>query len=519
MSLQLRGSLDRRRQARMRSGHAEVSLTVRRAPIVLSRLGAAVLLLLVLTGADSPATTHVTITPTAAQTLRGWGMSLAWEANIVYGSPLLAARIQDPAEQKHYMDLLFADPKLGPGLGLNVARYNIGGGDNPDRRRCVRPPKDGLLPEAQIEGFLTEPNGGYDWSRDASQRQMLHEAQARGATLFEAFSNSAPWWMTVSGCVSGAERSGEDNLRADAAPAFTAYLARVVEHFRSEEGIAFASVSPVNEPDGTWWVLGNRQEGSFASLRLQEAVITALGRDLAGTATLVSGTEANNMDVMNGYLAQMDARSLAALGRVNVHQYNGSDPGALHRRVAALGKPLWASEVGCCFSNDRPEMWGALYMAASIQSALRELGAEVWCFWQTDWGVIDLKGGHPRPLKQFYTIAQFTRFIRPGFTVLSSRGENTLAAMSPDRRRLVLVAINRGDADEREDFDLGAFHRPGAAVAVYRTTADPSSNLAHEVAQVNAAGHLIDRQPPSSVTTYVIDGGPVAAGGHGDVRR
>ena len=482
---------------------------MRAARIVLARLATAALLVFVLAGADGPGVTRDTVALTPAQTVRGWGMSLAWEANVVFGSPLRPAQIPDPAERSRYMDLLFGDPAHGTGLGLNVVRYNIGGGENPDRNHCVRSPSEAMKPEARMEGFLTGPGGAYDWSRDAGQRRMLHEAQARGATVFEAFSNSAPWWMTVSGCVSGAAKRGENNLRADAVPAFTAYLARVVEHFRSQEGIAFASVSPVNEPDGTWWVLGNRQEGSFADLPMQEAIVTALARKLAGTGVIVSGTEANNLDHMTSYLARMNPAALAALGRVNVHQYNGHDPAALHHMAAALGKPLWASEVGCCFSSDKTKMAGALSMAAAIQSALNQLRAEVWCFWQTDWGVIDVDSGRPRPLKQFYAIAQYTRFIRPGFVVLSGGADNWVAAMSPDRRRLVLVAINRDEAERATDFDLGAAGRPGAAVAVYRTTADASTNLAHETARIDAKGHLIDRQPPSSVTTYVIDGSPL----------
>jgi hypothetical protein len=66
----------------------------------------AISLLLLLTAAADQTRTYATITTTAEQTLRGWGMSLAWEANVIYGSPSDTAQIQDPAEQSRYMDLL-----------------------------------------------------------------------------------------------------------------------------------------------------------------------------------------------------------------------------------------------------------------------------------------------------------------------------------------------------------------------------------------------------------------------------
>ncbi len=404
------------------------------------------------------------------------------------------------------MDLLYGDPAHGPGLGLNIVRYNIGGGDNPDRAHCDRAPKDGMSPEAQVEGFLTGPHHPYDWSRDASQRRMLQAAKARGANVFEAFANSPPWWMTVSGCVAGAEHKNEDNLRRDAVPAFAAYLTAVVDHFRYQEGISFTSLSPFNEPDGSWWVVGNHQEGGYVSLSLQQNVIVALRRALAHRSVLVAGSDANNLDAMTGYLAHMDKVALAALGRVDVHGYgNDTHPLTLHRLVAALRKPLWASEVGCCFTNDQPEIWGAIYMAAAIQIALRDLGAQAWCFWQTDWGVIDNKGGHAHPLKQFYAIAQFTRFIRPGFTVLAVQGDDTVAAVAPDQRRVVVVTINHTEVDQSRDLDLSALHRAGAAITTYRTSAVTDDNLTSGMLKLDETGHLLIHQPALSVITYVID--------------
>jgi len=58
-------------------------------------------------------------------------MSLAWEANDLYGGGRQPAQIKDPPIQAQYMDLLYGDPATRLTLGFNVARYNIGGGDDP----------------------------------------------------------------------------------------------------------------------------------------------------------------------------------------------------------------------------------------------------------------------------------------------------------------------------------------------------------------------------------------------------
>ena len=431
-------------------------------------------------------------------------MALAWEANVVYGSRLVRPALPDPAARDRFMDLLYGDPARTDGLGLTVARYDIGGGADPDPRPCDRPPDHGLWPRATMEGYLTGPDGRYDWRRDASQRRMLHEAIRRGADTIEAFSNSPPWWMTRSLCVGGADRAREDNLRPDRVDAFASYLATVAAHFDRVEHVHFASVSPVNEPDGSWWVAGNHQEGMFTTLPMQEAVIDALARRLAGTGTIVSGTEPNDYDRMTAWLGAMTPDTRRALGRVNVHQYDGHDPARLQQAVASLGKPLWMSETGCCLVP-APPATAALTMAHWIRTALETMGATVWCFWQPDWGVIDLDGGVPRTLPQFDAIAQFSRFIRPGDRILPTADENVLAARTADLRHVMVVVINGGPAPVDEDVDLAAVAAPNTAVTSARTVTTAPGGLRPGTARVDLRGHLTDREPPSSVTTYVAE--------------
>jgi hypothetical protein len=111
------------------------------------------------------------------QTLRGWGMSLAWGANDLYGGGPQPARIKTPADQGQYMDLLYGDPSARLTLGLNIARYNIAGGDDPTHMH--------VRADAQMEGFQSGPGAAFDWTRDAPQRRMLQEAKKRGAGIFE----------------------------------------------------------------------------------------------------------------------------------------------------------------------------------------------------------------------------------------------------------------------------------------------------------------------------------------------
>jgi hypothetical protein len=103
-------------------------------------------------------------------------MSLAWEANDLYGGGRQPGQIKDPHLQSQYMDLLYGDPATRLTLGLTVARYNIGGGDDPTHTH--------MRPDAQMEGFKSGPSAPFDWTRDAAQRRMLQEAKKRGAIIF-----------------------------------------------------------------------------------------------------------------------------------------------------------------------------------------------------------------------------------------------------------------------------------------------------------------------------------------------
>ena len=63
---------------------------------------------------------------------------------------------------------------------------------------------------------------------------------------FEGFSNSPPYFMTNSGCSSGAEDASSDNLRTDMYDDFAKYIAEATKLMK-QQGINFQSYSPMNE--------------------------------------------------------------------------------------------------------------------------------------------------------------------------------------------------------------------------------------------------------------------------------
>jgi galactan endo-1,6-beta-galactosidase len=298
---------------------------------------------------------------------------------------------------------------------------------------------------------------------------------------------------------------------------FVNYLATVVKHFRDAEGIRFESVEPFNEPDGNWWGAGGKQEGYTVPVATQSAILPMLADRLKhdGVGTIVAGVDTNNISSAVSVSGQLSADALSGMGRLNTHDYHPlvGDVAKLkeYRALAEkLHKPIWMSELGCCFANqgDKSEIWGALFMADSIRMDLRDMGAEAWVLWQPDWGVIafDPKGGAPRLQKQYYALAQYTRFIRPSFEIISAGGAfHTLAAYSRSAKRLVLVTTN-WDSPAGNDLDLTAFTGLPSSVTAYRTTAEETVSLHEEKIAITATGRMVDSLPVRSFTTYVIDG-------------
>ncbi|WP_438025378.1 glycoside hydrolase family 30 protein [Sorangium sp. So ce233] len=427
------------------------------------------------------------------QSFEGWGTSLCWWAHHVGG--------WDEARRNAVVDAV-VDPVSG--LGYNIFRYNIGGGENPSHEHMEK--------HREMPGFQAA-DGTFTWENDANQRAVLLRIAARGKDLiFEAFSNSPPYWMTNSGCASGSGNGG-DNLKADHYDDFAHYLTEVVRHYRDEHAITFRTLEPLNEPQASWWKSNGSQEGCHFDRASQEKIIQEVAEQLASKGlgeTVVSASDENSMDDAVRNISAFGAETLAAFQQINVHSYAGSQRKELRRLATELDKRLWQSESGPLGQSLSDDTDAAMFMAERIIRDLRELRPEAWVDWQSgdpsrSWASFTLNDREQSyaPIKRFYMHAGFSRYIRPGATFVEVDSEDMVAAVSADGSSLTLVVRNGDrDASRGYTFDLTRLPTVGLAAQAHRTSRTEDLERLPDTAIEDY--RLVVTVPAFSVTTFVI---------------
>lgn len=105
--------------------------------------------------------------------------------------------------------------------------------------------------------------------------------------------------------------------------------------------------------------------------------------------------------------------------------------------------------------------------------------------------------------KKYYSMGQFSRYIRPGMTMLKS-SNNCVAAFDEKGGRLVIVATNDGSSDKQLTFDLSGFSALGNTAQTIRTS---NSENWKDVGNANVSGGALQANlAKQSVTTFIIDG-------------
>lgn len=521
-----------------------------------SALGAGGLMLpLATTDAASAATAPAavadrTITPNpwyAGDEFEGWGTSLVWFANATGGYP-------EELREQLYQAVFGED-----GLNLNIARYNIGGGNASDVEDYLRAggAVEGYWAEdptgaggtyggvattyeerdALLEAWDPDDPAAYDWSADETQRWWVERlAEDDQITHWETFANSAPYFMTESGYVSGGFDASAEQLKPEADEKFVAYLARVTEFLEEEYGIEVDTIDPFNEPNTDYWgttlrdgvAVGGRQEGMHVGPQRQVDVIRALAAELADTGTstdaVISAMDETNPDIFARNWAAYPADVRDMVQQMNVHTYGTSGRLGVRDLAKQDDSRLWMSEIEGSWVTgwDPTNIENGLGIAGRVMDDLRELEPNAWVLWQPvedlynmqpqgedlNWGsvFIDLDcapyeedgetlwksqrrvadaGGDSTLVEEcevqtntkFDTLRNFTTFIRPGDRLVAVNDVNSTAAVTADGRGATIVHRNTSTDAQTIDLDLSGFAHisDGAAVTPYVTTGGDAS--------------------------------------------
>jgi hypothetical protein len=450
----------------------------------------------------------------------GWGTSLAWFAHV-------SGRFAEP-HRTQLADLLY-----GPdGLALNIARYNIGGGNAPETPSYLRPGGDvpGFWPRpgerSGTDWWNPDAEDAWDWSADIGQRWWLDAIKARVRSqelILEAFSNSPPYFMTRSGKVSGNVNGLEDNLIPGFEVEFSRYLARVTAELERRHGIRFRTLSPMNEPNTPYWFSTNAQEGAHWSPEAQSRMFIALAKVLReyGMQTEISGPDETNPQTFFVDWAGLSAEAKAVIQQINIHSYEWIGKSGVRDIAETSGKRLWMSEADLSPSNVREDindMRSAIALAQQIVTDINSMNPRAWVLWQaienrstsdqknsSNWGLIkadfsNLERPEYQVTKKFWAFANFTRFIRPGYRFLKSDNPDVLVAKNPKTNEVVIVMVNPGVVSRMLDIRLPDA-KPGKLTCKTFIT-QAKDNLA-TLKPASCAARLSVYSRPMSVVTVV----------------
>ena len=436
------------------------------------------------------------------------------------------------APQKQLLDLVFN--KTAGGLGLNVVRYNIGGGST-DKSIMARYK---YSPYMMTPGYLDSPGGVYNWSRDGYQRKILYGAIARGVNVVEAVAYSPPSWMTVSKDNEGSLARDVPNLDPSNYKQYATYLATVTAAFKTRYGVTFQALSIMNEAIEGWWVAtqDSYQEGCTMGVPAWSTLTLAVSDALKaqGLTTPIAAFDSWVQYTMWTLLANVTRPAQDLVQQINLHTYRGVDPSSFPNDYSnrwtmnMVAKRLNKSKILTTSEWD-PEIkeqdWmRGVYAGSQISMDINVLGVRQFSWFQAvgnivqhtaslvnthfTWNYVDPDNITINDM--FYFYKQYTMWFVPGtfpIEVDVSCAAGLVAGYDPTNQRLILIVTNMLDKTLYFRFNFKEFKEVDGKckMAIFRSSAtEKYTQLASATVRIPGKRKLAIR--PLSITTYVISG-------------
>ena len=337
------------------------------------------------------------------RTFSGWGISLCWWANIKYPEMILDQLI----------NLLFSKD----GLMLNIVRYNLGGGSDPNLKQNFR--LGANMP------CIMNTDEKINLENDYLQLDILDKSVKAGVDKVEIFCNSPPYFMTKSGYTNGSNKSWDCNLKPDCIDKFVDFLD--TSYNTLVKRFPIVSINPFNEPSNPFWTTSINQEGCYYDYTTRKQILTRL-KSKNKDIKISSADESSSLFGLLWYM--FSPKNL--INRINVHGYNYVEwrnmqfnffDWAIWRRVLRYfyKGELWVSEYGFGYNDT---ISNSLALARHIFRDLDTLNPDAWIYWQVEhitssWGLLQVSFENPDKIyiqKQYWVFKHFTNTLRPGDT-------------------------------------------------------------------------------------------------------
>jgi O-glycosyl hydrolase len=345
------------------------------------------------------------------------------------------------------------------GLGLNICRFLMPVGDNPEHDHL------NYIPPVANAPFEPE-DGVFKWEGHENILWHAQGAQKRGAVMWAGW-YSIPYWLAVSGCSAGSEDGKSDNLIAGKEGRFAKHICDVLEHFRDEWSVEFDYVSPVNEPEADWWKAGGGSPGSHVSAEQTIKIIKELSKQLKERG-LKSKIQTHDAAYANAYwyldiLLKSEIEPLVSV--ISCHQYITSEAALVKWRERAdqYKKGLWMTEWGdwknAGYPDNKPYVQAMNY-ALKIHEGLKVLKANAWIIWEPAF-LFDSNAFALTPRKSYWAVAHYTRHVRCGMQQIESESDRseckTTAWVSPDGKTIVIITVNDSEGILSLEYNLSKF--------------------------------------------------------------
>jgi len=443
-------------------------------------------------GAPANAAPTVTIGGSSYQKIDGFGISESFNmANAIRGLGASA--------QKQALDLLFSTSN---GAGFSIVRNDIpSGGDS------IEPTSPGS-PSATPHYVWNPSNGGTE------DGQLWLALQAKNNYGVTNFYNNA--WTPPSYMANSADKGGLCGVpgvscsSGDWRQAYANYLVQDAK-FWASAGVTPSTLGFVNEPATS--------TSSFGSMLFTQSqavnFLSVLGPTLrsAGLSTKITCCDTLGFNQLPSYVSAVEGNSAAnaAVGVFTSHGYSGAPTSP----ISSGGRPVWESEWSINGNTWDPSWDGGgqadgFNWAKNVYTAMTGGNVNAFCyFWgisttSHDSSLIGLSGSTLSPAKRYYSLASYSRFVRPGATRISAASGNGLdvAAFKNTDGAVIVEVLNTNSGSTSATYAVSAAGLSSGTVTPYLTNS--GNSLAQQAAISLSGGAFTASVPGRSLMTFRV---------------